>query len=948
MPAILNKFLEEKVNRFYKNNGLFKPIIEKMLNNMMNLCTYKNGESIERHNFGNKPVELKNIPQELNSPDFEKKLLEALQLEENQKSIIELLWGDIQLGKRIQACIIMWISVHILKRPVIYIFRNLKIDHNQLGDSIRNCDSKYDFQIKYIRKYFDDAMSENIEEDDWKMFKLPELKDLGRNGEENENLKKLSSKDSINPSDIFCCLMNHKQLEKINNKLNEYIHSNNELMNITLLVDESDLYAPTSSNNEEHKNDLKDSTLCEKLLAKIYKKIRYVLHITGTAHSLLYNVTTKLSNNNSIQIPISKVHKMKRTKDYYGLFNNKIKFDTNDVKEWWENTDSTKEKKKYTLQEDYTENIKPIIKKIVNRNHNKYNSLLISEEKIRIKHFELAYKIIEDYKNLFIIVFHGNCLRLYISKQYEKELKYYSQKDKRLYKQGGIYGLSIDKYNSKNFPNNYCYFDINSKKYNLKQIYKLLAMMFKDKKIKVRTIITITGKYGERGYSFTSDNYDEYQLHLTDQYFPCHVKNKNCTDISQRLRLQGKYKDNPELILWTSNTLKDIMETFFIPLMKEIEKNIMKCNNWKEIKDLIEGIIGEQGNINFEYMKYIDVRKKCKSWKLNKHYEKNYNGFRLYKINDMTEENIKKWCINNKLPNYVCINNIKKAESKNKFIEEFGDCNIKLKKEYIDIQNDNNIKKTINKMIKDIKTEDNKDINISEDWFKERIEMKIGNKYKDIIRGKKNIYTIQNIEDNKNEGLNDNNHRANLCYDEEKLLLCIRYKINKKVLPKKSTDIKKILYDEDKNGNIKYSIIKEQYKNKNNTKYDFPKKYYFITPDNWLFLYDETKNKKSIVSLKILEPNNNNNNQNNDNFNTEISEFIKTHIKDTEQKNLRVGICEIMNVYDKWCNKKKIKHKKRTQFKVSFENIGRFKEEKSKGIDLKGKSGKRGYNLDFK
>ena len=36
--------------------------------------------------------------------------------EENEKSIIELLWGDIQLGKRIQACIIMWISVHILKR----------------------------------------------------------------------------------------------------------------------------------------------------------------------------------------------------------------------------------------------------------------------------------------------------------------------------------------------------------------------------------------------------------------------------------------------------------------------------------------------------------------------------------------------------------------------------------------------------------------------------------------------------------------------------------------------------------------------------------------------------------------------------------------------------------------------------------------------------------------
>ena len=160
----------------------------------------------------------------------------------------------------------------------------------------------------------------------WKEFKLPELKDLGKNGEENNNLKKLSSKNSINPNDIFCCLMNYKQLEKINNKLNEYICNNQELMNITLLVDESDLYAPTSSNNCENANDLRDSTKCEELLAKIYKKVRYVLHITGTAHSLLYNITTRLTDNECIQIPITRVHKMKRSDNYYGLFNDKINF----------------------------------------------------------------------------------------------------------------------------------------------------------------------------------------------------------------------------------------------------------------------------------------------------------------------------------------------------------------------------------------------------------------------------------------------------------------------------------------------------------------------------------------------------------------------------------------------------------------------------------------------
>ena len=52
-------------------------------------------------------------------------------------------------------------------------------------------------------------------------------------------------------------------------------------------------------------------------------------------------------------------------------------------------------------------------------------------------------------------------------------------------------------------------------------------MIFKEERYGfTETVITITGKYGERGYSFTSDDYDKYQFHLTDQYFPCHVKNK--------------------------------------------------------------------------------------------------------------------------------------------------------------------------------------------------------------------------------------------------------------------------------------------------------------------------------------------------------------------------------------------------------------------------------------
>ena len=119
--------LSAKIQRFYElKPEVFKSSVERIINKMKENSIYMNGESIERHNFGEKPVKLKYIPLDINSSNFETELLNALdtnEIEQIDNSIIELLWGDIQLGKRIQACIIMWISVYILKRPVLYIFR---------------------------------------------------------------------------------------------------------------------------------------------------------------------------------------------------------------------------------------------------------------------------------------------------------------------------------------------------------------------------------------------------------------------------------------------------------------------------------------------------------------------------------------------------------------------------------------------------------------------------------------------------------------------------------------------------------------------------------------------------------------------------------------------------------------------------------------------------------
>ena len=942
-------YLQDKIAIFFKKrNEIFKKPLEKIINTMLEKCKYINGDSLERHNWGDNPIKLNNIPKSINLPSFEEDLLNALNLEDNEKSIVELLWGDIQLGKRVQACIIMWISVHILKRPVLYIFRNLAIDQKQLQDDIVGTEN-YNFNIQFIKSLFEEFNNElqeyfnenNVEY--WKDYKLPELKDINSN----DIINKLSNKEAINSNEIFCCLMNHTQLAKINAKFSEYIYYNNELVNITTLVDESDLMSPTASNDRTNDNDKKDSTACEILLSKIYKKVKYALHITGTAHSLLYNITTRLSDNIDIQIKISKVHKMKRSNDYFGLFNNSINFNTAVVEPWWDYQDVDNHQKKicYNVVEDYNVNIKKIIEAILKRPTIKYNSLLISEEKIRANQFFLVDKIIKDFPNLFIVIYHGNCLRLYLSKAYEKEIKYWSQWDskqsltsQRLWQSGGVYGSSKDTEKSEKLPNDYCYFDINTKILNIKFVYKLLRILFEKENILRKTIVTITGKYGERGYSFTSDDYDNYSLHLTDQYFVSHAS-LNCTDISQRLRLQGKYNDselkngNMKLTLWTTPELQDIIQNFYIKFIKEIEKFIMNCKCWEEIKDVLESII-DNGDFKFgKYMKYIDVSKKQKNLKPIKHYDSKNNGYKLIITDDMNDIEISEWCKKAKLPDYICINEIKEMQN-DEFINKYGIYRplipIKEDKQNIDISNEQSILNYLKHKFKNCKK-----YSIYKPTT-QNMDRKIGintcilqNKEYNYSRDKPNECTIINyIDENYYHivGLTDI-----------------------KGLPKQTNNyINKTPYNSDNdNDKIKYSILKEEYKQQNINE-NLPNKYYWKTPDGWLYLYD--KDKPEIISLDIVSPLPTKNIiQTNISIepliNNDVLLFANSCCKKTDKPNLRVGLKDIFNKYEEWCkinSKKCLKTQKK--FKEEFEKIN-YKEEQTKGIDINNKRGKRGYNI---
>jgi hypothetical protein len=958
-------YLQNEISKFFKKrNDIFKKPLEKIINVMLNKCKYINGESLERHNWGKNPLKLKNIPKNINSPSFEEDLLQSLNLDDNEKSIIELLWGDIQLGKRVQACIIMWISVYILKRPVLYIFRNLSIDQKQLQDDIVGTEN-YNFNIQFIKTLFEEFNSEiqeyfeetNIEY--WKDYKLPELKDINSN----DIINKLSNKEAINSNDIFCCLMNHTQLEKINTKFSEYIYYNDELVNITTLIDESDLMSPSSSNDRSNDNDKKDSTACEILLAKIYKKVKYALHITGTAHSLLYNITTRLSDNTDIQIKISKVHKMKRSNDYFGLFNGSINFNTTIIESWWDYQDiETNKKNGYDIVEDYNINIKKIIPKLFERTSYDYSHLLISEEKIRTNQFCLVHEIIKDFSDLFIVIYHGNCLRLYFSKKYEKEMKRWSQWDskqsttnRRLWQKGGVYGSSEDTEKSKTLPNEYCYFIINTKILNIKFIYKLLRILFERSDIPIthKTIITITGKYGERGYSFTSDDYDTYSLHLTDQYFVSHAS-LNCTDISQRLRLQGKYNDlklkngSMKLTLWTTPELQDIIQNFYVKFIKEIEKFIMDCECWEEIKDLLENKIFDNGEYKFgKYMKYIDVSKKRKNLKLDKRFDKKMNGYPLISIDDMNDTEINDWCKETKLPEYSCINEIHEMDI-NEFIDKYGiyDALIPIKDE----------KHNINLY--------NKDTTLT--YIKNKCnfpECKNYSIYKPTTENMNRKTGINEYILNKKE-YNYSRGKPNECiiidYNDENYYHIVGLK-NNKILPRKTNDyIKKTPYvvHDDK---VCYSILKEEYKHTNIHGYtnedgdDFienanrlPDKYYWKNPDGWLYLYD--KDKPNIISLVIVSPLHIKNVieptiSTEPLINGDILLFEKECCKKTDKLNLRFGLKDIFKTYEAWCKingKKCLKTQKK--FKEEFEKLN-YKEETGKGVDVNNKPGKRGYNI---
>jgi hypothetical protein len=344
------------------------------------------------------------------------------------------------------------------------------------------------------------------------------------------------------------------------------------------------------------------------------------------------------------------------------------------------------------------------------------------------------------------------------------------------------------------------------------------------------------------------------------------------------------------------------------------------------------------------YLEKFDVNKNQIQIQID--YEAKNKGYRLFQIKDLNEDDIKKWCLESGLPPYICINDIKDDLTKDDFCKEYGQhWDIKTKPD-LTIDGVNNIFKEIGKNEKHnpVRNANGKvECCLASEklkvWDYDELWEKI-NKF-----GVNSTHGIHN-------GLRTNKQcatRAWVGYDKngnEKYILRYAQKNKEKCLPQETNDyIKKNPYikfeDENK---IMYSLLKSEYQIMANDN-ELPDKYYWKTLDGWLYLYD--KNKPSTYSLNVVTTSPITNSLIEQSLNHDVVSFSKMCCKKTNT-NLRFGIKEVYTKYENWCkinNKKPLNTQKR--FKEEFEKIGYNNDNGTQGVDINGKSGKKGYNIEF-
>jgi len=111
-----------------------------------------------------------------------------------------------------------------------------------------------------------------------------------------------------------------------------------------------------------------------------------------------------------------------------------------------------------------------------------------------------------------------------------------------------------------------------------------------------------------------------------------------------------------------------------------------------------------------------------------------------------------------------------------------------------------------------------------------------------------------------------------------------------------------------------------------------------------LIYHDE--NKQHFYSADILRPEIESDSDDDDIDNNPAKVFVTNNIKKSSNPRLRTGLSDINKAYKKYCKQNETEPLTRLVLKEILTNLG-FTEEKTKGISISNKLGKRGYNVEI-
>jgi len=637
------------------------PVLLKICSYFSEVFDFENNISIFNKVFRNKEEEVSfnDISSEINKyreelkkqkPDIKNKALNTAistkicdLISKMTNYDVDIIYGLVQSGKRFSSYCTAWIENIINRRNVIWIVRNFLVDQAQIVDDL-NGNKPYDFNYKFIRAIFQkeiDTGNTEIDKKDYNQYTLKSPEVINK-----ECLKKLSSHPHIlvNPGHNYIIKGRYEDLQKLEKILTKILIETEKKVDIALIVDEADQNAPTGYNNGKSKPKNEES-LRSINIAKIGNMCGNTTFYTGTIQWFYSNYKTQINKELQIRLSINNIFVMKIHKDYCGLMNDKVQIKTGiqdsfKINTWW-NHDN-----KYDIEKDYQINIKKIITHIKSRLNQPYSSLAILEQKEHIEHTKLCNLIMKDFSHVFVIIFRGHVssqdpgLELYFNEKWDNInmeaclIEAVADDNKLNYSDGIVSGKARTLEGSQYTK----YFKINTKTTgaDIKNIYRVISKIIKNKNLGIHpTIITCTGVYGNRGYSFTSNDYGKYRLHLTDQYSVFHTK-LDAVNVLQKLRLQGKYVDNCDsLTLWTNEPSKDFIEKSIshLKVLRETWIKFMHINDSGKRNEKIEKFMKDSDAKLSDMVntaRYNNNRKKTKR-KINSKNIVDINSIRLKK-----------------------------------------------------------------------------------------------------------------------------------------------------------------------------------------------------------------------------------------------------------------------------------------------------------------------------